>query len=92
MISVFEKEKDQQEVSRLNISSYISFSDETHEDTTLRPEYVPKMINNRLFGHQPSWQKVEVVPSTATSLFLKIKCSKNVICIVLSLILLFIIY
>ena len=88
MVSVFERDHSEQDASSMNIASYISFSDDTHDDTTMGPVLGQKNFNKRKFGHQPSWQNIEVIPSTATSIFIHEKISKNIICIILCVILL----
>ena len=88
MVSVFEREQSQQDASSVNIASYISFSDDTHDDTTRGPVLGQKNFNKRKFSHQPSWQKIEVIPSTATSIVLHEKLTKNIFGIIMYLILL----
>ena len=88
MVSVFEREQSQQDASSVNIASFISFRDETFDDTTRGPVLGQNNFNKRKFGHQPSWQFIEVIPSTATSIFLHEKITKNVFCTILYLILL----
>merc|ERR1712198_184209 len=88
MVSVFEREQSQQDASSVNHTSFISFSDDTHDDTTRGPVLGQNNFSKRKFGHQPSWQNIEVIPSKATSIFLHEKNSKNVFCIILYLILL----
>ena len=91
MVSVFEREQSQQDASSVNIASFISFSDDTHDDTTRGPVLGQKNFNKRKFSHQPSWQKIEVIPSTATSIVLHEKLTKNIFGIIMYLILLAII-
>ena len=88
MVSVFERDHSQQDASSVNIASYISFSDDTHDDTTRGPVLGQKNFNKRKFSHQPSWQKIEVIPSTATSIVLHEKLTKNIFGIIMYLILL----